>query len=293
MGEITDALRRARSEPKLAVKAREPEAEPAPDEQKTDYRALLRQEVTAPPPPKRSTALATDKIGGAWLQRAVVVDGEGPVAESFRHAALRLRRALDQRRARSFAVVSAMRDEGKTTVACNLSLALASLSRSRSVALVDFDLRNPSVARCLGLPAGPGVEEALRGTRSLDEVCVTLERPTLEVYPTRRAHQDAHEILVQSSFETLVRELERRYEVVVFDTPPVLLVPDAAMIVERVGAAVAVARAGRTARRGFQHMLELLPPDKLIGCILNEGSLPARAQSYGYYGEEPSAAKRD
>jgi len=63
-----------------------------------------------------------------------------------------------------------------------------------------------------------------------------------------------------------------------------LLVPDAPVIIEQVGAAVAVSRAGRTRRKAFEKMLDLLPPAKLIGTVLNEGVLPGSDRQYGYYG---------
>ncbi len=287
MGEISDALRRARSQvPPVEQPA--PEPEKAQRARADDHVAALRVEAPAARnlPAARSATLSADRHG-AWLARTMVVDERGAAAESFRHIALRIRRALENRGARGVAVVSALRSEGKTTIACNLALALASLARGRNVALVDFDLRKPSVARCLELPAGPGIDDVLQGTHRLEESCIAIDRPALDVFPARRPTANAHEILAQAALEGTVRELERRYEVVVFDTPPVLLVPDACVVVEHLGAAVAVARAGETARKGFEHMIELLGPDKLLGSILNDGSLPAGSHHYGYYGAPP------
>jgi receptor protein-tyrosine kinase len=219
-----------------------------------------------------------------------VLDSHGAAAEAARHLALRVRRELDARRARSLAVVSSERAEGKTTVACNLALALASLSRGRSVALVDLDLRKPSVAHVLELPHEHGIDDLLRGDCPLAAARVEIQKPALDVYPARMPEQSAHELLVASAFPALVAELEQRYEITVFDTPPTLLVPDAAVIVEHAGAALAVSRAGRTRRRAFEQMIETLPPGKLAGAVLNEGALPGAERQYGYYG---GAAKQD
>jgi Mrp family chromosome partitioning ATPase len=196
---------------------------------------------------------------------------------------------MDARRARSVAVISSERGEGKTTVACNLSLAFASLSQGRSVALVDLDLRAPSVATALSIPNDCGIDDALRGARSLRAARVEVEKPALDVYPVRIAHQDAHELLVAPAFAALVAELEKRYEIVVFDTPPTLLVPDSTVIVERAGAALAVSRSGRTRRRAFERMVDMLPPGKLIGSVLNDKTLPSAEAEYGYYGGSQDA----
>jgi hypothetical protein len=56
------------------------------------------------------------------------------------------------------------------------------------------------------------------------------------------------------------------------------------VIIERLGAAIAVSRAGRTRLKAFGKMLELLPPGKLVGTVLNEGVLPGSKAQYGYYG---------
>jgi Mrp family chromosome partitioning ATPase len=306
MGEISEALRRARRR-----EAGEPEAPAKP----ADVPAPPAARAPAPPPPvqapveaaaspaapelvpeRRRERAATRPLvslslerSGAWFPRAVVADAQGAVAESFREIALRLRRELEQRHAHTLAVVSALRSEGKTTIACNLALAFASLAQGRAVALVDLDLRKPSVARALGLSGAVGIEAVLRGEQGLREACVGVEKPALDAYLARASQPDAHELLARPELEVLLRELSRRYEVTVIDTPPVLLVPDATMIVERVDAAVAVARSGRTPTRGFAHMQQILPPGRVVGSILNEGSLPTRSRNYGYYAEDADA----
>jgi capsular exopolysaccharide synthesis family protein len=274
MGEISDALRRSREN-----------APPKPDAQPPVRESAA--PASRPEPARKADAPRVeipDLEGESWPARVIATDGQSASAEAARHVALRLRRELERRRARSVAVVSSERAEGKTTVACNLALALASLSRGRVVALVDLDLRAPSVAAALGIPHSRGVDDVLRGSCRLDDVRIEIERPGLDVHPARHPEANAHELLVSPAFAALVSELERRYEIIVFDTPPTLLVPDASVIIEQVGAAVAVSRAGRTRRKAFEKMLELLPPAKLIGTVLNEGVLPGAERQYGYYG---------
>jgi capsular exopolysaccharide synthesis family protein len=226
---------------------------------------------------------------GEWQARAVVVDGGSPTTESFRHLALRVRAALERRSLRCVAITGPLRNEGKTTVACNIALALASVSRGREVALVDLDLRRPSIAADLRIPVEVGVEELLVDGRALSEVCVSVEKPAVDVFPAARPHDSAHELLVQPGFASLVRELERRYATVILDTPPVLLVPDASLILDQVSAYIAVARSGATRQRALKNMVELLPRDRLLGTVLNEGPLPTNRKQYGYYGGDSSS----
>lgn len=271
MGEITEALRRAREQQRPATG---PESASGPE----SLRA-----ATAPSAPRETVEISVER-DGEWPARAVVIDSRGPLAEAMRHLALKVRSELERRRAHSVAVTSPLRSEGKTTLACDLALALASVSRGRSVALVDFDLRSPSVAADLRLPPGEGVESFLRGAARLEDVCISVERPALDVYPARVPQQAAHELLVLPSVGILVRELERRYTTVVYDTPPTLLVPDTRILLQHVPAFVAVSRFGVTRQRALRTMLELLPREPLLGGVLNGGPLPSHASSYGYYG---------
>lgn len=289
MGEITEALRRAREAGPLEP----PDAKKAPD--RADARPALRSSLPAtgpsgqPPRSERHLLVPEDRAGD-WPARAVLIDRRGALAETFRHLALRIRKELERRKVRAFAVAGPLRDEGKTTLACDLALAFASLTPGRRVALVDLDLRRPSIAGALRLPDGPGVDDYLSGEADLASVRVSVDAPELDIFPARRARAAAHELLVNGALTALVSELERRYSLVVFDTPPALLVPDVKILLEHVRSYAAVGRSGRTRRRSFEHMIELLGRDNLLGAILNEGQLPTAAHQYGYYSDAEAEA---
>lgn len=278
MGEISDALRRARatddSRPAPApAPALETIAVPPPSAKIGDAVAQPVEHVDSPPRTR----------DGLWSPRALFIEDHGPAAESARHLALRVRSELERRRSRSVAVISALHDEGKTTVAGNLAIALCSLSPKRSVAIVDFDLRRPSLAKALGVTVKVGIDDVVSGDKPLAEACISFDHPMLDAYPVRQSRASAHELLVRATLESTLRELERRYEIVVIDTAPVLLVPDTPILLERLTAAVVVARAGRSRTQAFKRMCEMIPAGKLIGAVLDEGKLPAKAASYRYY----------
>ena len=112
MGEITEALRRARQESQgLDTAPPEPGPEPVAPRR-------LRPEPSA----KRDDAVEISREhSGTWPARVVVIDERGAASEYYRHFALRVLRAMKERRARSVLVTSALREEGKTTTACNLA----------------------------------------------------------------------------------------------------------------------------------------------------------------------------
>jgi Mrp family chromosome partitioning ATPase len=185
-------------------------------------------------------------------------------------------------------VVSAMRNEGKTTVSCIIAAALASLSSTRSVALVDLDMRNPSIGDRFGVYPKDGMEDVFEGRRRLEDVCVRLSNPDLDLYPTCQSQRSAHELIVQPQFYETLQLLETRYSVIVVDTPPCLVVPDASLILKSLGSYVAVARSGVTRVKEFSEMLDLLPREQSLGKVLNHLPAPrGKVESYYYYyGEE-------
>jgi len=301
VGEISDALRRARSE--SGGKAEEHTAAGnAPASERSSKRAERRPDASRRRPDPATAPIAEDLDAlrrtlaggrdGEWQARAVAVDRHSSAAESCRHLALKVRAELERRSLRSLAVTGPLRGEGKTTVACNLALALASVSRGREIALVDLDLRRPRVAADFQLSVETGIEEFLAGRASLREVCIAIEKPAVDVFPAATPQVSAHELLVQPSFAAMVQDLERRYSVVVFDTPPTLLVPDTRLILDHVGSFIAVARCGDTRQRAMRSMLDLLPRDRLLGAALNEGPLPTHSRQYAYYGGDPSSLER-
>ena len=279
MGEIADALRRARGTTPPEIRPVAPVAPPPPE-------PSLGRLPAAPtlaarePAPERPAGNVITRIDPP--DHAIAL--EGAQAEACRRVALRARAHLKSAKARSLAVVSAGRADGKTTVACNIALAFASLIKGRQVALVDLDLRKPSVAPTLGLRPQHGIEEVLHGRANLADVQISLSDPEIDFFPAIQATSRSHELLVQPRFAQLIEQLERRYEVVVIDTPPVLLTPDANLILEHVAMCVPIARVGWTRLRSFRALVEALPRSKMIDPLLNGGSAPGHYGVDDYYG---------
>jgi Mrp family chromosome partitioning ATPase len=297
MGEIADALRRARE----GRAVDEPGARSRPDElaaaARTAPEPLRRPEVasasqelwnaaTGPPEPAELELVPLDPSAGPLLVE------DTPGSEACRRLAVRLSDTMERRDVRSVAVVSSTTGEGKTTLACNLTLALASLRPGRDVALVDLDLRKPSLAQVFGLSPRIGIDHILRGAACLEEARIAIERPAFDIYPVVEPQRAAHELLVTSTFGEVLRQLEQRYHVVIFDTAPALAVPDVSLMLRHVGGCVPVARIGATRMRSLRQLMDVLPRDQILGPVLN-GARLSPEMSY-YYRESrapvPTAA---
>jgi capsular exopolysaccharide synthesis family protein len=196
---------------------------------------------------------------------------EGEAAQSFRMLRTQVMQRLRARSWNSLAIVSTTPDEGKTTVALNLAMAIA-MDASHSALLVDFDLRKPSVAKRLGIEVQMGVEDVLAGSASVDQAFVRLagyER--LMVLPAAAPVMHSSELISGPSARKLVTELKSRYadRIVIFDLPPLLGADDALAFLPNVDAVLLVVAEGKTKAEHLQRALELMKDKPIVGTVLN------------------------
>lgn len=312
MGEISEALRRAArsSEPEdreAAAASGSPQrtpahTDPAADEP-TDSEirlALLRSTAAsrsgrlpdstkiAPQPGEARRQREKQSISrNSAPERISVLDPMAPAAVSARHLAQHLKRRADRAGIRSIVLTSPLSGDGKTTTACNLSVALSQLDQSRSVALLDLDMRRPRVAKSLGLRVTHGAEDVLAGRVGLHEAVIETDVSGLFVIGVRRSVEKPEPLLSSSRLGNLIQDLQARFGTVVIDTPPILAVSDASGIIDVADACLLVVRAGRSPSPSVRRAAEQLPPEKALGCCLNFARGSERSSGYEYYGYRP------
>lgn len=171
----------------------------------------------------------------AHSPRHFVIEPHSLFADAIRNAATGVALSnLDGTR-NVIAVGSALDNEGKTTIACNLALALSS---SRRLLLIDADLHRPSVCRAFGLDsAGPGLSQLLEGRSRIDDCLQSVPGTPLTVLPAGRVAGNALDLLIGVRLRALVDELRQQFDFIVLDTPPLQLVSDS-MILGRVASSV-------------------------------------------------------
>ena len=136
-------------------------------------------------------------------------------------------RTMDENGWRTLAITSPTPEAGKTVVAINLAMSIA-YQTDKTAMLVDFDLRRPKIASCLGLPAGKSFNEVLDGSAEIAEVLINPGLPRLVLLPTQRPVAHSSEVLSSRKVATLIEEMRARYDsrIVIFDLPPVLSADD-------------------------------------------------------------------
>jgi capsular exopolysaccharide synthesis family protein len=195
-----------------------------------------------------------------------------------------MRLSTTSRESKVIAVTSCQPAEGKSTVSVNMAAVLA--QGGKKVALVDTDMRRPSVYKRLRLEGGKGLSEVLTGYFTLDEVTQTHETlTTLDVIPSGTVPPLPADLLASDQMTEVVRQLRERYDYVIFDTPPVLSVTDPAIVAAQADGMVLVIRQGYCTRRMLARAAEILRElnVKVYGFVFNgvDASLP---EYYGYLG---------
>jgi protein-tyrosine kinase len=175
--------------------------------------------------------------------------------------------------------------DGKTVTAINLAGALA-LKNDAQVMLVEGDMRRPSMASLLGLPAQPGLSEYLAGNCSLDEVITRIEQfPNLCFVPAGRNAANPTELLDSPRWSTACDEFRERSRFVIFDAPPMGTVADYDLIEANCDGVILVVRPDITDRKQCLDSLASMSKGKLIGVLMNCVSdwFLSRTKGYDYY----------
>jgi capsular exopolysaccharide synthesis family protein len=176
--------------------------------------------------------------------------------------------------------------EGKSTTSLNLAVVLA--TQGKSVLLIDADLRKPTIAQRLKLPASdqPGLSRFLSDTTVAPEECIqrVAEVAGLDVIPVQEIPPFPSELLGQGRLEELLAWARDHYDYVLIDTPPVLLVTDALIIATFCDTLLIVVRVGVAQKRALRRIRQDLAKyaGKQTGIVVN--ALPHADTYYGGYG---------
>jgi succinoglycan biosynthesis transport protein ExoP len=181
---------------------------------------------------------------------------------------------------RAFVITSASPREGKSTVAINLAITLA--QSGKRILLVDTDLRRPRVHRAFGLTARRGVTTALVGEAKATDVILTTEVPGLDIVACGPIPPNPSELLHTEAFRHFVEAVRDKYDHVMFDSPPLGAVTDAAILAAQLDGVIVVVKSQSTTREALRVTARQLHDvgARVLGAVFNDVDL-----SHGRYGE--------
>jgi len=191
----------------------------------------------------------------------------------------RLLKRMRDNQWKSLIVTGTLPDDGKTTTAINLAIAV-SQDVGQMVVLVDVDLERPSIAGCLGLERTTGLSDYLQGQADVNDILYNTDVDRLVILPNFEPIQSS-EALVSPKMLALVDHIAQldRNLIVIFDMPPVLNSDAVLAFGPHVDALLLVVSEGRTNRGLLQRARQMIEEIPIVGVVLNR-SLEGNAGSY-------------
>lgn len=204
------------------------------------------------------------------------------VAEAFRRIRTNLQFSAPAERQRSVLVTSPHPGDGKTSVACNLAMAVA--QGERRVLLVDANFRRPGLHKVFDQIAGPGLSNLLVGDGTLASYVMKTDTPALDLLGSGPVPPNPAELLGGEHCRAFLQEAISKYDQVIIDTAPVLLASDALVLATAVDGVILVVRANRNSRGIARRACRLLTDVRahLFGAVLNA----AQVARGGYFREQ-------
>jgi capsular exopolysaccharide synthesis family protein len=207
---------------------------------------------------------------------------ESPHAEAYRVLRTNLLFARKDEKLNTTAVVSAGAGEGKSTTVLNLSTVFA--QSGLRVIVVDSDLRRPTLHKLLKVTNNLGLTNYLLKQNTLDEVIQTTALPTLDFLASGKLPSSSLGILSSNQMKDLIGELKARYDIVFFDSPPIMGVSDASILASEVDITVQVIQYRRYPQPMNIRAKQLIEKvgGNLVGIVLNNINM-SQDESYYYY----------
>lgn len=220
-----------------------------------------------------------------------------PVADAFRTLRTNIEFMGVNQPIQRLLVTGAHPTAGKSIVASNLALIVA--QTQRKVVLVETDLRRPSMYKSFGIGETPGLSDACAGQVSLENALAEqqlsdeqenlktpdmLEPGLFRLLPAGTIPPNPAELLASARFDQLLNKLSNEADLVVFDSPPLIL-PDASILLPKVDGVLLVFRPGAVTRSALLMMKEQIERSgaRLLGIVLNRSD---RLQVYAAYNRD-------
>jgi succinoglycan biosynthesis transport protein ExoP len=208
------------------------------------------------------------------------------ILEPFRALRANLKHLAATYNSQVFMICSAIKGEGKTTLAANLAITFA--LDGKKVILIDADLRRSQMHTLFNIPKETGLTDFLLGVKTVDDLLKKTVYEELTVITSGERPHNPAELVGTYRFDLLIKELRTRADIVIFDSPALLPVSDTLTMAPKMDAIVFILRTMWTPLKAAKQAIHQL---SRIGChilggIFNgvSGSRAYYPYYYGYYG---------
>lgn len=208
---------------------------------------------------------------------------KSPISEQFRTLRTNLQFSAVDEPIRSIIVTSAGPGAGKSNTSANLAVVYA--QQNMKVLLVDGDMRKPTVHYTFRLANLRGLSNVLVSESKLEDAIEQTDVTNLHVLSSGPVPPNPSELLASRRMKDVLNQMKTFYDVIIFDTPPALVVTDAKVLLSIVDGSIMVIRSGQTNMEDAKRAINVLDdsPAKFLGAVLNDREKSKSNYQY-YYG---------
>ena len=212
----------------------------------------------------------------------ILQGGDSPDAEAYRILRTNIELKRELFRTTTIAVVSANAGEGKTTTLSNLAFVFA--QAGYSTLMIDADLRRPRLARYAELKSDVGLSTYIANGADLKDVVFRTEHDNLYMLPSGPIPVDPSGLIGSHRMQSLLSEVSKRFDIVLIDSPPVLGVSDASLLVSRADATLLVLQPRKMPIKALLRAKSLVQNagGNIMGLVMNNVDITGDTQ-YQYY----------
>lgn len=235
----------------------------------------------------QTAPLRKEKLAAARRPPVALITISAPQsaeAEQFRILKSRILSFCKDKEVRTLLVTSCLPEEGKSTVASNLSVCIANGVNEHAL-LMDCDLRRPSIHRIFNDNTHhTGLADYLAQDLPLQKIMHKTVIDKLAIIPAGSTPTNPSELLSSNKMIDLLKELKSRYSdrYTIIDSTPAYQTPEPVILSRYVDGVILVVRAGKTGRDIVARVAESLGKKNIIGVVFNMVQAPIRSYYYNY-----------
>lgn len=225
-------------------------------------------------------------IGEVEEYKGEITDNpHGRYAEAFRSIKANIKYSKLNNDKKIILVTSCCIEEGKSTVSMNLALTLS--QDNKKVLLIDGDLRKPKVHKKFSITNINGLTNILVNEKDIEE-CIKKYNDNLHLITAGSKTPNPLELLSVNEMDNVINVLRGLYDYIIIDTPPIGIISDAKVLVDKVDGVLLIVRFEETPKDELTKVIKTLRQleGNIIGVILNRIKIPSEKDYYYYSDEE-------
>ncbi|MFK8793845.1 CpsD/CapB family tyrosine-protein kinase [Planococcus plakortidis] len=195
------------------------------------------------------------------------------ISEQYRTIRTTINFSLPGSEMKTLLFTSASKEEGKSTTSANMAVVFA--ESGKRVLLVDADMRKPTLHHTFNLNNHSGLSNLLVGKGELEQSVRDSGIRGLELLTSGQVPHNPAELLDSPMLDRLMAEMKERYDLVIFDSPPILSVTDSKILANKCDGTVLVVNTGKTEKQSAMKARDSLATSKafIVGVVMNNYKL--------------------